>query len=156
MVDYTLATEFTPDFFTFIGSMLNEKIKTDMESGIMQNNTRALSYHNKRYIREKGKGIAAYPRKQESTRTSFVDMCLTGDLKRGMKVTNATTEGFEIVFNSNDTDKIEFNEEKYGRRIAYLNDKNCEELAIMIANEIGNNIAEQINKEDIINMSMSI
>jgi hypothetical protein len=152
MIDFEKAVVFDDFFFRYIGSHIKHEISLDSSKGLMQDDKSGLQYRNKKYIREKGKGIAS-PR-QISNQTAFVDMRLTGDMFNDMTVT-PTDKSVEIAYNKRDTNKI-LNNLEYGRDITTLNQKNLDWVATEIAERIGDNIIEQVNKDIEIKLDITI
>jgi len=152
MIDFEKAVIFDKSLFDSIGNKMIETIKLDSSKGLMQDDKSGLQYRNKRYIREKGKGIASS--RQINRNTAFVDMTLTGDTFKNMTV-NATDKGCELVYESFDSKKVQ-NALDYGYDITTLNQKNIELVAIDIAEQISKNIIEQVNKDIEIKLDITI
>jgi Pyruvate/2-oxoacid:ferredoxin oxidoreductase gamma subunit len=152
MIDFEKAVEFDDFFFNYIGRHIMHEIPLDSSKGLMQNDKSGLQYRNKRYVREKGKGIAS-PR-QISNQTAFVNMILTGDMFRNMTVT-PTDKSVEIAYNERDTNKI-LNALDYGYDITTLNQKNLDWVATEIAERISDNIVKQVNKDIEIKLDITI
>ena len=75
-----------------------------------------------------GKRLGNYYAKAiESTQTAFVDMTLSGDLKRGLKVKSVSATGGIIGYEPEDAKKLEGNR-RYGREVVGLNEENQEKL----------------------------
>ena len=70
---------------------------------------------------------AFYAKGIESTQTAFVDMTLSGDLKKGLKVKSVNSQGGVVGYESEDSMKIEGNR-RYGREVVGLNEENQEKL----------------------------
>lgn len=75
----------------------------------------------------------------ESTTTSFVDMTLTGHLKKGLKVQSSDESSVTLAYDSADTDKIIGNE-RLGRVVTGLNDENVKKARQMLIEELNKNI----------------
>lgn len=69
----------------------------------------------------------SYGKSIESTQTAFVDMTLSGDLKKGLKVKSVTATGGIIGYEPEDAKKLEGNR-RYGREVVGLNEDNQEKL----------------------------
>ena len=88
-----------------------------------------------------------YAKAIESTQTAFVDMTLSGDLKKGLKVKSVTAQGGIIGYEPEDAKKIEGNR-RYGREVVGLNEENQEKLKKEIV-EIFRKNAQTILAKDI-------
>jgi len=76
-----------------------------------------------------------------SRNTSFVDMTVTGQTLRGMKVAGLMPNGVTITFELKDAEKIVGNQRPgLNRRLVGLNKKNKDELGKMIRTAIDKNI----------------
>jgi hypothetical protein len=93
----------------------------------------------------KGQRLAEYAGQSiESTTTTFVDMTLTGETKKGLHVDKAEYNGVWLAYRPADTQKILNNAQKYGRQVFGLSTENkklCEELLI---NRLNKHLKEQV------------
>jgi hypothetical protein len=84
----------------------------------------------------------------ESTNTSFVDMTVTGRLKKSLRVRSRTSNSVTSGYDPENSMKILGNQEKYGRIIVGLNDKNIELVKnriLMILKRKLQDLPKQIN-----------
>lgn len=104
-----------------------ELIKGDAANGVLQTEQGLHSYWNSEYIDYKSNWM--FPR-QESNRTSSVDMILTGDLMRSLYVKDVTNDNTQSLIEYGDSmaeEKISFND-GFGRYITTLNSNNIENI----------------------------
>ncbi|OGU83148.1 MAG: hypothetical protein A2W11_13105 [Ignavibacteria bacterium RBG_16_35_7] len=84
--------------------------------------------YGKRKATAKGRRVSGfYAKSIESTNTAFVDMTLTGNLKKGLHVKAVTEQGGTIGYEPSDAKKLEGNR-RYGREVVGLNEENQEKL----------------------------
>ncbi|HOI28205.1 MAG TPA: hypothetical protein PLZ15_00490 [Melioribacteraceae bacterium] len=103
-------------------------------------------FHNKKAKQKKGKSYTTgqrlkeyYGTSIESHQTGYVDMTLTGQLKKGLAVKDVSDNSVTLGYNSADAGKIEGNR-KYGREVVGLNDNNIEKTRDMIIQEMKKNL----------------
>lgn len=84
-----------------------------------------------------------YAKTIESTNTAYVDMTLTGQLKKGLKLKQYINGSWLFGYDPKDADKIEGNR-KYGREVVGLNDKNQEDFKNMLLASFNENIRTKL------------
>lgn len=106
-------------------------------------------FRNKKAKTRKGKTYTTGERLSEykgvsisSRETSFVNMILTGELFRGLKVRSIDNSGVTIGYESKDAGKILGNQ-KYGRQIVGLRDENIKK----VKDELVKGLSEELKKE---------
>lgn len=114
---------------------------------------KGLFFGNKKANLRKGKNITTGKRLEgyqgvtiTSRETSFVNMILTGQLFKGLRVKRYDGEGVEIGYDPKDRKKIEGNR-VYGREVVGLNDENIAKVKEMLIKAMGDNLKGEM--EDI-------
>lgn len=133
-------------FWRNVGQRIVQEIRKDMTAGLFQNDASNLRYMSKQYVKYKsrtmrgssGRRVSQYATAIESTNTAYVDMTLTGKLKRGLRIKEPTENGIWIGFEPKDTGKILGNE-KRGRLLRGLNTKNKKIVKQAIVDEFKKN-----------------
>lgn len=102
----------------------------------------------------KGSRVSGYYAKAiESTNTAFVDMTLTGNLKRGLSVKAVNETGGTIGYNPEDAKKLQGNR-RYGREVVGLNEENQEKLKKEIVEIYEKNAIDILAKDITINITL--
>ena len=145
-----------PNDWMRLGELIAKWVRKDMEKGVMQNDTQGHRY-SRQYARYKanemrrftdGKRLKQYYASPiESTQTSYVDMTLTGRLKRSLQPLRALSNGVRMAFGSENTGKI-LGGQKLGRDVVGLNENNQKKTLEWIASQIDEKI-EDWEKEEI-------
>ena len=108
----------------------------------------------KKALKGKGDRLWAYHGKAiESTNTAYVDMTLTGDLKKGLKVKSVNVSGGMIGYEPEDTKKLQGNR-RYGREIVGLNEANKDKLKDEIVEIFQKNALTILSKD--INITVTL
>ena len=90
-----------------------------------------------------------------STNTSFVDMTLTGQTLRGLKVRVVTENGTTLAFELRDADKIIGNQRPHlNRRLVGLNKKNQTTVRDMVIDEMNRQVKKQLPGKQTINFNI--
>lgn len=136
-----------------IGQKTVQDIYEDFKAGLFQNGQSGLQYISQQYKRYKANGMnrfvkkgrlkAYYGRTIESTNTSYVDMTLTGRLKKGLHLKGFSKGSWLFSYRPEDAGKIEGNQ-KYGREVVGLNDKNKELFKSRLISTFDENIRTQL------------
>lgn len=135
-----------------IGQLAIQWIRKDaQESGIFQNDSKD-SYRSPQYRKYKANNMrrftdgkrlkTSYATSISSNETSFVNMTLTGQLFRGLKVREINKFGVTVGYDPKDAGKIIGNE-KYGRQIVGLRKENIAK----VKEELLQGLSEEIKKE---------
>ena len=94
-----------------------------------------------------------YGKAIESTNTAYVDMTLTGDLKKGLKVKSVNESGGMIGYEPEDAKKLQGNR-RYGREIVGLNEANKDKLKDEIVDIFKKNAVTILSKD--INITVTL
>jgi len=90
-----------------------------------------------------------------STNTSFVDMTVTGQTLRGLKITETTPNGVQVSFNIRDLWKIVGNQKPgLNRRLVGLNNKNMKRLQELFINEVATQVAKNFVGKTVLNFKL--
>lgn len=89
----------------------------------------------------------------ESKQTAFVDMTLSGNLKKGLHVKATTEQGGTIGYEPEDAKKIEGNR-RYGREVVGMNEENREKLKNEIIAIYQKNAQNILAKDITINITL--
>ena len=169
--------KFNKSFWVKVGSWAVNQIRSDAQQGIFQTDEPVKKTYSKDYaeLKEnrmqtkvgtiksgKNKGKAKFEKIKQfkgvsivSTNTSFVDMTVTGQTLRGLKITETMPNGVQVAFNIRDLWKIVGNQKPgLNRRLVGLNKKNMNKLAEMTDNEIRQMIGKNWTGKTTINIQM--
>ena len=94
-----------------------------------------------------------YGKAIESTNIAYVDMTLTGDLKKGLKVKSVNESGGMIGYEPEDAKKLQGNR-RYGREIVGLNEANKDKLKDEIVDIFKKNAVTILSKD--INITVTL
>lgn len=161
-----------------VGAYANSLIQNDMTAGKFQNGKSNLQYISQQYKRYKANGMRRFTKDTkngtaraglnkktgfttgkrtgqkigtiESTNTAFVDMTLTGQLKKSLDVLRNIPNGIECGFEKHPNAlKIIQGNNRYGRQIVGLSDENIQKVKVFIDNLVFEklNIHREINIE---------
>lgn len=126
-----------------IGAYANKLIQNDFAVGKFQNNRSGLSYRSQEYKRYKVNGMKKisgqgrlkiyYGQPIESTNVSFVDMTLTGRLKKSLAIKQDLPNGIRSGYSTSDKNpgKILGNR-RYGREVLGLSDENQKKVKVLV------------------------
>lgn len=152
----------TPSWWKQLGGFIVKWIREDFAQGLFQNNKQHLAYRSKQYIKYKlndmrrftdGKRLKShYGDPIASRQTTYVDMTLTGKLKKGLRPRSSTSNSVTMGYDPADAPKILGNK-KYGRDVVGLNDKNKRLVKVALIKEFKKNQIEVIPKNININIS---
>lgn len=102
-------------------------MKRFTKTKVKKEKTTGIEYLGRKKSKSGKRLSGSYAKAIESTQTAFVDMTLSGDLKRGLKVKSVSATGGVIGYEPEDAMKIEGNR-RYGREVVGLNEANQEKL----------------------------
>ena len=163
---------FNKSFWVKVGSWAVNQIRSDAQQGIFQTDEPVKTTYSKQYaelkanrMQTQGKNAKGKTKPEKvsslkgvsivSTNTTFVDMTLTGQTLRGLKITETTPNGVQVAFNIRDLWKIVGNQKPgLNRRLVGLNKKNMNKLAEMTDNEIRQMIGKNWTGKTTINIQM--
>ena len=153
--------DFGIEFFKRQAQLTKQRIKEDALKGIFQNGT-SNSRLSKQYAKYKANRMERFTKRTgnvgtklksyqgvsiKSTESRFSNMYLTGQTLDSITPVKIDGYGFTLSFNPRDTKKIEGNE-KYGRVVAWISEKNQDLILDEINKMLDSNI-EKYTKEDI-------
>lgn len=134
-----------------IGKLVAQWIYKDAQQGIFQNG-QSDTYRSAQYKKYKANDMrrftdnkrlkSMYAASISSHETSFVNMILTGQMFRGLKVKKVMPDGVEVGYEPKDAKKIEGNK-KYGREVLGLRDENIQKVKA----ELINSLDDELKKE---------
>jgi len=169
--------KFNKSFWVKVGSWAVNQIRADAQQGIFQTDepvkkTYSLDYAELKEQRMqkkvgtiksgKNKGKTKFEKIKQykgvsivSTNTSFVDMTLTGQTLRGLKITETMPNGVQVSFNIRDLWKIVGNQKPgLNRRLVGLNKKNMKRLQELFINEVATQVAKNFVGKTVLNFKL--
>lgn len=160
-IDISKILQLTPAWWKHLGGFIAKWVREDSKKGLFQNNAQHLAYRSRQYKKYKandmrrftdGKRLQAYRGQSiESNKTQFVDMTLTGKLKKGLRPRSWTKYSVTMGYNPEDAKKILGNK-KYNRDVVGLNDKNKRLVKVELIKEFKKRQIEVIPKNITINI----
>ena len=164
--------KFNKGFWVKVGSWAVNQIRSDAQQGIFQTDEPVKTTYSKQYaelkanrMQTQGKDVKGKSKPEKvkslkgvsivSSNTSFVDMTLTGQTLRGLKITETTPNGVQVSFNIRDLWKIVGNQKPgLNRRIVGLNKKNREALIKIEDNQVSQAIKKDFVGKTTININL--
>ena len=149
----------SPSWWKRLGGFIAKWVREDFSRGVFQNDMQRLPYLSKQYTDYKSRRMqtksgnkrlkAYYAQPIESHQVSFVDMTLTGKLKKSLRPVKSDKLSVTMGYSPTDKnpEKIIGNE-RYGRVVMGLNEKNQDKAFDMLLKEIDSKILDWV-KEDI-------
>lgn len=151
MIDLEKAIEFEVSDLKFVGEQAKFAIEQDAKKGVMQDGLSGLDYRSINYSMAKMKGQFVG---QISNQTNYVDLTLTGEMWNNMTV-EATNNSVTIAYSELDRHKVLRNQ-KWGRDIVGLNQKNIEMVALQLSDIIAENIINKVHDDIQIELGISL
>ena len=167
------AVKFSKPFWSKVGQWIVNKIRADAGQGVFQTDDPWKKTYSPEYAElkeNKMSQITGYTKKGKakrtrlepykgvsitSTNTSFVDMTLTGQTLRGLKVRVVTENGTTLAFELRDADKIIGNQRPHlNRRLVGLNKKNRTKVRDMVIDEMKRQVKKQLLGKQTINFNI--
>ena len=163
---------FKREFWVLIGEWVSNTIRADARKGIYQTDEPVKTTYSPQYAKLKANGMqeqttnAKGKTKSEkvkslkgvsivSTNTSFVDMTVTGQTLRGLKITETMPNGVQVSFNIRDLWKIVGNQKPgLNRRLVGLNNKNMKRLQELFINEVATQVAKNFVGKTVLNFKL--
>lgn len=164
--------KFNKGFWVKVGSWVVNQIRSDAQQGIFQTDEAVKTTYSKQYaelkanrMQTQGKDAKGKSKPEKvkslkgvsivSTNTSFVDMTLTGQTLRGLKVTETMPDGVQVAFNIRDLWKIVGNQKPgLNRRLVGLNNKNMKRLQELFINEVATQVAKNFVGKTVLNFKL--
>jgi hypothetical protein len=163
---------FKKEFWVLIGEWVSNTIRADARKGIYQTDEPVKTTYSPQYAKLKANGMqeqttnAKGKTKSEkvkslqgvsivSRNTSFVDMTLTGQTLRGLKITETFPNGVQVSFNIRDLWKIVGNQKPgLNRRLVGLNNKNMKRLQELFINEVATQVGKNFVGKTVLNFKL--
>lgn len=155
----------TKKFWADVGNKIAVWVQRDTSKGIFQNDTQGLHYLSSQYTDYKSRGFAAKSRPGKikpyyavstDRTTSFVNMMVTGELMKSLKVKDSTELGVTMKYGHGgkyglNLNKIEGNR-IYGREVMGLNTENQKKVKAEIEKAVDKNLRRWAKEEIKINV----
>lgn len=168
-IQFDKVLKFNRNFWVMVGSWVANTIRADAKVGVFQTDEAWKKTYSKQYAQLKrnrmkpplkngkpGKTLKTYEGVSiTSDNTSFVDMTLTGQTLRDLKIKKADDKGVTVGFEPRDIWKIVGNQKPgLNRRLVGLNQKNQDELQTKISKYIETNIKQAFTGKVTINIKL--
>lgn len=150
-INYDKAFKNLANTWKRIGKLVTQWIYKDAQQGMFQNGKRD-NYRSEQYKKYKANNMrrftdgkrlkTKYATSVSSNETSFVNMILSGQLFRGLKVKSFDNTGVVVGYDPKDAMKIEGNR-PYGREVLGLRDENIQK----VKDELMNGLSDELKKE---------